>query len=360
MSTHENEPYRKVLDLEYESLDGDEYEDWETGEVHKDGLVDHAKLLAMRKRLAAAGRQALAEFYEYMVGTLDLSKSTAAQTISRVTVAYYETGNKPWRKLEDWRLSDSYYRLLHTDLRKLAAWMQLTIAPDGAYQEDDPNLEEMVQALLESRFWWGGSRYQLLERYLVRRIPERKKGKRLRGAPQPPRSKPAPPQEPLDTPDTSETVDEPEPEREAPRTSSAAKAAPDVSALPEVLVIDEVARLIGVGRNKAYELYRDDDLPGGRRIGSRLIRFGRDAILERVGLPIPVGDGARQDTLRMAELADLLRVHMKTLYQLIHDGEVALPDRAWVTRRPAVFSRRVVLEWLSGKGRDHGSWKERE
>jgi predicted DNA-binding transcriptional regulator AlpA len=351
MAKKEHEEFYKVFDAESESCDwSDEWSALHGNDIRV-GRPNKARLLAIRKRLAAWGRERFAPFRDHMLDELGLAESTVNQTVSRLTVATYETDNRPWMKLRDPHISWSYGELLHNDLRKLAAWVLED--PDELSDNTRAWAEDMVEALLASPHWSGGGRFELLERYTVRPLPRRRRFTRgaPEAAPEPPAKAPATP--PAPKPARKRSGGAPEPPSPGPEPT-------DPASLPEVLLIGEVARLIGVGKNKAYELFRNHELPGGQRIGSRLIRLGRDAVLKRVGIPIPENGAATPDTLRMDGLADLLRVHPKTLYQLIHDGVVALPDQAWITHRPAVFSRRVVLEWLGGKGRDHGSSKDDE
>ncbi len=51
------------------------------------------------------------------------------------------------------------------------------------------------------------------------------------------------------------------------------------SSLPPVLTVDEVARLLRVNRKTLYESVRLGHVPGVVRMG-RTIRIGRDALLE--------------------------------------------------------------------------------
>ncbi len=50
------------------------------------------------------------------------------------------------------------------------------------------------------------------------------------------------------------------------------------TALPAVLVVDEVAALLRVNRKTVYEALARGDIPGARRIG-RTYRISRDAVL---------------------------------------------------------------------------------
>ncbi len=50
--------------------------------------------------------------------------------------------------------------------------------------------------------------------------------------------------------------------------------------LPDVLTVGEVAALMRVNRNTVYESFRRGEIPGGRRLGKRIIRFSRRAMLE--------------------------------------------------------------------------------
>jgi len=53
----------------------------------------------------------------------------------------------------------------------------------------------------------------------------------------------------------------------------------DPCSLPDVLTVDEVAELLRVNRNTVYESFRRGELPGGRRLGKRIIRFSKEAVL---------------------------------------------------------------------------------
>ena len=45
-----------------------------------------------------------------------------------------------------------------------------------------------------------------------------------------------------------------------------------------VLTVEEVAALLRVNRKTVYDLFNKGELPGGRRVG-RCIRFSRDAVV---------------------------------------------------------------------------------
>jgi excisionase family DNA binding protein len=49
--------------------------------------------------------------------------------------------------------------------------------------------------------------------------------------------------------------------------------------LPSVLTVDEVAALLRVNRKTVYELIGRGEIPGARRLG-RALRFSRDAVLD--------------------------------------------------------------------------------
>ena len=51
------------------------------------------------------------------------------------------------------------------------------------------------------------------------------------------------------------------------------------ASLPEMLTVDEVAALLRVDRKTVYEAVKLGQIPGAFRIG-RCIRFRRDALLE--------------------------------------------------------------------------------
>jgi excisionase family DNA binding protein len=53
----------------------------------------------------------------------------------------------------------------------------------------------------------------------------------------------------------------------------------DVGPVSPVLTVDEVAQLLRVNRKTVYELLTRGELPGGRRLG-RAVRFSRDAVLD--------------------------------------------------------------------------------
>lgn len=46
----------------------------------------------------------------------------------------------------------------------------------------------------------------------------------------------------------------------------------------QVLTVEEVAALLRVNRKTVYDLFNKGELPGGRRVG-RCIRFSRDAVV---------------------------------------------------------------------------------
>jgi len=48
---------------------------------------------------------------------------------------------------------------------------------------------------------------------------------------------------------------------------------------PSVLTVDEVAGLLRVNRKTIYELIARGEIPGARRLG-RALRFSRDAVLD--------------------------------------------------------------------------------
>lgn len=50
--------------------------------------------------------------------------------------------------------------------------------------------------------------------------------------------------------------------------------------LPEILTADDLALLLRVDRKTIYEAARLGQLPGMRKIGRRVLRFSRDAVLE--------------------------------------------------------------------------------
>ena len=95
-------------------------------------------------------------------------------------------------------------------------------------------------------------------------------------------------------------------------------------------------------------MFRAGNLPEGRLIGLRLIRFCRDAVLEQLGISPPPAEEIVAEPLRIKGLAGLLRVNANSLYEQLHMRDLVLPDEAWVIRKPATFSRRRVLQWLGG------------
>jgi excisionase family DNA binding protein len=56
----------------------------------------------------------------------------------------------------------------------------------------------------------------------------------------------------------------------------------DSDAQADILTVDEVASFLRVNRNTVYDLFRSGEIPGGRNMGKRLIRFSRKAVLEWV------------------------------------------------------------------------------
>jgi excisionase family DNA binding protein len=57
-------------------------------------------------------------------------------------------------------------------------------------------------------------------------------------------------------------------------------AAIDVDSLPEVITVDEVAALLRVDPKTVREHFHQGTLPGGRKIGAKVIRFHRDTVLD--------------------------------------------------------------------------------
>lgn len=57
-----------------------------------------------------------------------------------------------------------------------------------------------------------------------------------------------------------------------------AAGAVDLGALPPVLTVDEVAALLRVNRKTVYEALARGEMPGARRVG-RVIRIARDPVL---------------------------------------------------------------------------------
>ncbi|MCP4677494.1 MAG: helix-turn-helix domain-containing protein [Deltaproteobacteria bacterium] len=55
--------------------------------------------------------------------------------------------------------------------------------------------------------------------------------------------------------------------------------APSKKTLPALLTAHDVAELIGVNPSRVYQLHRRGEIPGGARIGKRLIRFDRDVVI---------------------------------------------------------------------------------
>ena len=52
------------------------------------------------------------------------------------------------------------------------------------------------------------------------------------------------------------------------------------TALPEFLTVPEMAELLRLTTNTVYELFAQGELPGGRKLGRRAIRFHRDTVLQ--------------------------------------------------------------------------------
>lgn len=63
---------------------------------------------------------------------------------------------------------------------------------------------------------------------------------------------------------------------------------------PEVLTVDEVAKLLRVNRKTVYEAVQRDEIPGAFHIG-RVIRFGRDQLLAWAGQGRVVPDHEGQE-----------------------------------------------------------------
>ena len=68
----------------------------------------------------------------------------------------------------------------------------------------------------------------------------------------------------------------PDPAGEAPPHPSSKV---ESDALPQVMTVDELARLLRVNRKTAYDALARGEIPGARRIG-RTYRISRDAVLE--------------------------------------------------------------------------------
>ena len=51
----------------------------------------------------------------------------------------------------------------------------------------------------------------------------------------------------------------------------------DTTQLPEVITADEVAKILRVERKTVYNLFREGKLPCGKRVG-RVIRFSKEAL----------------------------------------------------------------------------------
>ena len=54
----------------------------------------------------------------------------------------------------------------------------------------------------------------------------------------------------------------------------------DPNNLPEVITVDEVALLLRTDPKTVREHFHQGTLPGGRKIGSKVIRFHRDTVLD--------------------------------------------------------------------------------
>ena len=53
----------------------------------------------------------------------------------------------------------------------------------------------------------------------------------------------------------------------------------DTTQFPEVLTADEVAKILRVERKTVYNLFREGKIPCGKRVG-RVIRFSKKAVFE--------------------------------------------------------------------------------
>ena len=65
--------------------------------------------------------------------------------------------------------------------------------------------------------------------------------------------------------------------------------------LPSILKVDEMARLLRVNRKTLYEAVQRDEIPGAFRVG-RCLRFRREAVLKWFGQGrlIPNTQGSKQ------------------------------------------------------------------
>ena len=54
----------------------------------------------------------------------------------------------------------------------------------------------------------------------------------------------------------------------------------DKPTLPDVLTADDLALLLRVDRKTVYEAARRGQIPGARRVGARVLRWSRDVVLE--------------------------------------------------------------------------------
>jgi len=130
-------------------------------------------------------------------------------------------------------------------------------------------------------------------------------------------------------------------------TDRRAETAVDVT-FPDVITAEEVAQLYRASRSTVYARHRDGSIPGGRKVGRRLLRFHRDTILDWLGICPPPRGSAFPDVLNIDDLARLLRLNLHTLYELRKSGDLVLPAEAVVLLKPPRFSRRGVLDWLRG------------
>jgi hypothetical protein len=123
--------------------------------------VNEARLLAERKRIAAAGRIRFKEFRGFMIAVLHLSESTADQAVSSVALAQHEYNDKGWYKLYSSDLAASTGKGLFADFVKLAQWWAHRKPQDAQEREQ---LDELIDALAQCEFFQG-DRAALLARY---------------------------------------------------------------------------------------------------------------------------------------------------------------------------------------------------
>jgi len=109
--------------LEEAAVDYHEHVDHETGQVQRYGVVNQARLLELRKRMAATGRAVLEPFRDWLVELEGKSDARADQVVALSWTAMWETSNRPWQKLYRTDIAWRQRLVLRGALRLFASWL---------------------------------------------------------------------------------------------------------------------------------------------------------------------------------------------------------------------------------------------